>query len=99
MGLFDRFKKSKNKPGAEVIFKPIADDGLICDVCNSSIEDGGYYVPNKVFYSSEKYRKWLLEHNEEIENSSELNDFISSLEVLDNSEESAVCKECIHLFK
>ena len=40
-----------------------------------------------------------MEHNDEIESSSELDDFIASLEVLDNSEESAICKECIHLFK
>ena len=99
MGLFDRFKKSKNKPGKEVIYKPVEDDGLICDVCNSPIEDGGYYVPNNVFYSSEKYREWLLEHNGEIGSPSELNDFITSLEMLDNSEESAICKQCIHLFK
>ena len=99
MGLFDRFKKSKNKPSAEVIYKPVEDDGLICDVCNCPIENGGYYVPNNVFYNSEKYREWLLEHNDEIGSPSELNDFITSLEMLDNSEESAICKECIHLFK
>lgn len=93
------------------IVKPADDQGIIplnekstglalnpvCDVCGSKLDtDTSFFVPDKVFYSSKKYRQWIKNHYSLLD--SQVAESISEMEKNDTTEGSAVCKDCIELF-
>jgi ankyrin repeat protein len=67
----------------------------VCDVCNRSLSDvKAYIVPNNVFYSSPKWRA----HFKSINLFGATDADIERMHRLDNSQGSAVCENCIHMF-
>lgn len=85
---------------------PLKEKGLslpaspVCDVCNKRLDvDKSWFVPNKVFYGSQKYRQWNRSHFPLSETESEFNLRMSMMEANDPTEGSAVCEDCIHMFR
>ena len=85
---------------------PLKDSGLslpatpVCDVCNKYLDvDKSWFVPNKAFYGSQKYRDWNRANYPLSETDSEFNLRMMWMETNDTTEGSAVCEECIELFK
>lgn len=85
---------------------PLKEKGLglppspVCDVCNKSLDvDKSWFVPNRVFYASQKYRKWNRDHFPFSETDAEFNFRMNMMESNDPTEGSAVCEDCIDLFR
>lgn len=85
---------------------PLKEKGLslppisACDVCNKTLDvDKSWFVPNKVFYGSQKYREWNRAHYPLSESDSDFNLRMMWMETNDKTEGSAVCEECIELFR
>jgi hypothetical protein len=81
------------------LFKLYKDSG-VCDVCNKSIgPDEAYLVPKDEFYSSMKYKDWLMQSalGGMIQKLGGVDAYIETLRTID-SNPSAVCFSCIHLF-
>lgn len=76
---------------------PLYTGSGVCDVCNRPL-DGvkTYLVPNSVFYSSHKWR----EHFRKVNFTFAVTDAdIDNMRNRDNSQGSAVCENCIHMFR
>ena len=104
MGIFDIFKKNKkpasapaSKPAARS-FAPYTGTG-VCDVCNQGLNGKqAWIVPNDVFYNSPQYRqhlKGILRMMGQMGTDAD----IDRMRMMDHSAGSAVCQNCIHMFK
>jgi len=81
-----------NQKSARIALNPV------CDVCGSKLDaDQSFFVPTKTFYSSKKYREWVKNHYSLLD--SQVAESIGEMEKNDTTEGSAVCKDCIGLFK
>ena len=96
MGLFDFLNKSAGTSGS-ANYPPYTGGG-VCDVCNKSLTGvKAYIVPNKTFWASRKYREYYK--NTPMGRMIGMTDMhIDLLAMRDNSQGSAVCDECIHMF-
>ena len=82
---------------SEVSFERFSGSG-VCDVCNKGIGDGdAYLVPNDTFYASKKYRERMEQSGMLFGQS--VDDFIAVTKSMDQTAHSAVCQDCIYLFK
>ena len=94
MGLLD-FLKPKEKT-----YPPYNGDG-VCDVCNCSLNNvKAYLVPNNVFYNSQKYRNYMKNSTLAKMMGLPVNDaYFAMMQAQDQSQGSAVCENCINMFK
>jgi len=104
MGLFDFFKRSissQRKSGDTGKRFPLFTGSGVCDVCNASLSGRtAYLVPNKVFYNSKKYREQQKNSPMAILMGVPMDDaYFSLMQAQDQSQGSAVCENCIHLFE
>jgi hypothetical protein len=113
MSIFDRFF-NRNKsadtattpaPPAATSFEKYSGSG-VCDVCNRGVGPGGaFLVPVRVFYSSPKYKHWILTGpfsglmRDTIQTYGGIDRYLAETAKLDTSTHSAVCPSCIHLFR
>lgn len=113
MGLFDFLKKKKPAsaaaskpaparpaPAAPRTFQPYTGTG-VCDVCNGSLSGKqAWIVPNDVFYASPKYKQWHRDMMARMGMSAMQADAaINQMRMMDTSPGSAVCENCIHMFR
>jgi hypothetical protein len=110
MGLFDRFKgkSSGSSSSGDSRIVPIKESGLdlsavrVCDVCGKPLDlDKTWFVPNDIFYSSEKYKKWFKEQPmfSMAYGDADVNSVLDFMRSRDPSQGSAICEDCIHLFR
>jgi hypothetical protein len=88
-------------PRVETAFERYGGTG-VCDVCNRDVEPGeAYLVPVDVFYRSEQYRKWLRSGplSSIIESAGGVDAYLKHMRSMDKTEHSAVCPDCIGLFR
>ena len=114
MGLFDFLKRKKKpeaqnvpsreapapKPTAKRAFQPYTGVG-VCDVCNQPLSGKqAWIVPNDVFYASQQYRQW---HRKQVAvmgmSPTQADAAINQMRMMDTSPGSAVCANCIHMFR
>ncbi|MBQ6099274.1 MAG: hypothetical protein IJL02_05360 [Methanobrevibacter sp.] len=70
----------------------------VCDVCNKPLNiDKSFFVPNSVFYSSKEYRLWYRDHTMLLGPDYEAR--LRMMEMNDPTEGSAVCEDCIRMFR
>jgi len=98
-----RMNNSMEKSGKKVSsphYPPYTGTGL-CDVCNCSL--GGvraYIVPNNVFYNSGKYRAYVKNSRMMHFAGMTVDDaYFANMQALDKSAGSAVCENCIYMFR
>jgi uncharacterized membrane protein YhaH (DUF805 family) len=83
---------------------PLFTGSGVCDVCNSPLGDvTAYLVPNDVFYSSQKWRTWYKSGDtfavyRRLSGHTITDADIDQMQSRDQSQGSAVCKNCIHMF-
>jgi hypothetical protein len=79
------------------------EEGGVCDVCAAAMEPGeGYRIPVDVFYTSEKYRRWLMESplgQMAIPMAGGIDAYIQSARAQDPTAWSGVCGHCVELFQ
>ncbi len=106
MGIFDIFKKNKKpaaasapKPAARS-FAPYTGNG-VCDVCNQPLSGKqAWIVPNDVFYASSQYKQWHRSAMARMGMSAMQADAaLMQMQMMDTSPGSAVCQNCIRMFK
>ena len=105
MGIFDFLKKKKPagapaaKPAART-FAPYTGGG-VCDVCNQPLTSRqAWIVPNDVFYASAQYKQWHRSAMARMGMSPMQADAaLMQMQTMDTSPGSAVCQNCIHMFK
>ena len=85
--------------------KPAARDfapytgGGVCDVCNQPLSGRqAWIVPNDVFYGSRQYREHL-KGTMRMMGISPTEADVERMRLMDHSPGSAVCQNCIHMFK
>ena len=94
MGIIEKFFFGKK---SEVTFERFSGSG-VCDVCNKGIGPGdAYLVPKDTFYASKKYRERMAQSGMLFGQS--VDDFIAVTKAMDQTPHSAVCQDCISLFK
>jgi hypothetical protein len=83
----------------------------LCDVCNADIgPNEAFQVPTKVFWASKKYKEWIASNpmlrsklalwgiqTANLEQA--VDEFIARQKATDKTAHSAVCANCIHMFK
>lgn len=76
--------------------------GGICGVCGRSVEAGeAYLVPADIFYSSQKYKDWLIQNpvtQAGVQSLGGPDKFLSYMWSKDQSTHAEVCPTCIGLF-
>ena len=73
--------------------------GGVCDVCNQSVSGRqAWIVPNDVFYGSPQYRQHL-KNTMRMMGMTPTDADIERMRLMDHSQGSAVCENCIHMFK
>jgi uncharacterized membrane protein YhaH (DUF805 family) len=79
---------------------PLYTGSGVCDVCNNSLFGvTAYIVPNSVFYNSPKYRDYM-KNSVMARLGLPVNDaYFAQMQAKDTSLGSAVCKNCIHMFR
>lgn len=115
MGIFDFLKKKKKPAAAPAAprptaaqapvqkpasrsFAPYTGDG-VCDVCNGPLSGKqAWIVPNDVFYGSRQYREHL-KNTLRMMGMPGTDADVERMRMMDNSPGSAVCQNCIHMFK
>ena len=111
MGLFDFLKRKKPAGSAapkvtptpvapKAAFRPYTGGG-VCDVCNRPLSGiSAWVVPNDVFYASKQYRQW---HQRQMSmmgmSAADANAALEQMRRMDTSPGSAVCENCIHMFR
>jgi len=101
MGFFDFLKGSDSSySGVGGRFSLYTGSG-VCDVCNNSLSGcKAYLVPNNVFYQSQKYRTYIKNSPMAALMGLPINDaYFARMQAQDNSQGSAVCESCIHMFE
>jgi len=79
-------------------FKPYTGSGM-CDVCNQSLTGKqAWVVPNDVFYGSRQYREHL-KNTMRMMGMFPTDADVERMRMMDHSPGSAVCQNCIHMFK
>jgi len=111
MGLFDFLSRKKR---SSVSRFPLYTKGGVCDVCGQSLSSKeAFSVPNKDFYASKQYLEFYTKTSEDLiylvrnsqQGASKLSDKAIAESLLlaqqsqDKSEGSAVCINCIHMFR
>ena len=85
-------------PAAPRTFEPYTGGG-VCDVCNQPVSGRqAWVVPNDVFYGSRQYRTHL-KNTMRMMGMSPTDADIERMRMMDHSPGSAVCQNCIHMFK
>ncbi len=101
-----------NKEVNEASFEPLSAPKVsfqrysgtgVCDVCNKSIGPGdAYLVPVDVFYSSRKYKEWLM-HGPMSSffqlTRGTIETYMATARARDSTSHSAVCSDDIHMFE
>lgn len=73
--------------------------GGVCDVCNQPLSGKqAWVVPNSVFYGSRQYREHL-KNTMRTMGMSPTDADVERMRMMDHSPGSAVCENCIHMFK
>ena len=91
-------KPAAPKPAAPRQFQPYTGTG-VCDVCNQSLSGKqAWVVPNDVFYSSPQYRAHL-KSTMRMMGMMPTDADVERMRMMDHSPGSAVCENCIHMFK
>ena len=77
----------------------------VCEVCEYSL-DGlkAYVVPNNLFYNSQEWRNYFIKNNPVVKlmgafGMNPTDEYFEQMQRNDNSTNSAVCENCIHMFK
>ena len=79
-------------------FEPYTGGG-VCDVCNQPLSGKqAWVVPNDVFYASPQYRNHL-KNTMRMMGMSPTDADVERMRMMDHSPGSAVCQNCIHMFK
>ena len=79
-------------------FEPYTGGG-VCDVCNQPLSGRqAWVVPNAVFYGSRQYREHL-KNSMRMMGLSPTDADVERMRLMDHSPGSAVCENCIHMFK
>lgn len=113
MSIFDRLfsRKKADDTGTVSVTTTATDFGKyrssgVCDVCNSSVSAGeAFLVPVQVFYNSTKYKRWIMTGpfsdfmRDTIQAYGGIDRYLAETAKLDRSAHSAVCPDCIHLFR
>lgn len=97
--LLEKLKDAPERTG-EVEFIPYNGEG-ICDVCGKNLKSTkAWVIPNDVFYAAPKYREWYRNHIGAMGiSAAEADANLDRMQKQDTTQGSAICEDCVHLFK
>ncbi len=98
--MWNPFKKSASAPAE---YKRYTGTG-VCDVCNANLIPGeAFLVPTKIFWDSKKYKAYVSNSPQAkimLEMAGvTVDQHIAMQKQIDQTENSAVCPDCVHLFQ
>lgn len=75
----------------------------VCDVCGANISDAeGFLVPTDIFYTSQKYKDWLIQNpvtQAGVQSLGGPDKYLAYMRSRDKTQYSVICPSCIDLFK